>query len=388
MITTNTVERDENYSINFWSPIFENDKIVFELTSILRNSFFYPAAGLDFSQINFHKSKLNSFVYVDYSCSFESVMEVSKRKNIIDGYEIFHHQKILENNEVIFGRTAQFLIKVLERKFASSPPSYFEWLKNDLRKTPFFNVTELKQIGAEDANDDFFTKSWGAEWIVYKKSIKNDSLPEYISLIYISADAVCAYKGLYSDYKTSPSILAIIQYGSSFGGAYTRLGDEDSIFGELVLCADAKPKTLICGVTTNFDNKGEKEQYFDGYYDLYKNSYECGGNNCFIWELSNLTNKKRAIKLVPNHDIAPVSSALHASIDALLSIRENPKLINGKSPKQTIKEWVKSNYQKYGLVNSKGEPSENIAEAISIVVNWSRSGGPPPTTKNRKSVKL
>jgi hypothetical protein len=52
-----------------------------------------------------------------------------------------------------------------------------------------------------------------------------------------------------------------------------------------------------------------------------------------------------------------------------------------KTPKQTLKAWVQSNGEKFGLTDD-GIVSDGMAEEIAIIANWQTKGGATPTSTN------
>ena len=271
-----------------WEPTFKDGKITFSTLELLQNVFYYPACGMDFSQVCENNYLLNRFIYVDYSHSEEEVISAISKKQVIKDYEVSVKRKLepseLPNHEVIFGRTHEFLSK------------------SDIRNTNhlpidkvFYTESEVEELGMSDEHTTCHKKSWGAIWFVLKR-VKNCKTlkPEYISIIYISADAVCAYKGLYYDLKKAPKALGLIQYGKAFGGAYSSLDEDESNFGRMVL-KGKNPHFLIYGETTNWDNIGRPEGCFRGKYSQFISSYLAGGNNCHVWQNVSLSNQNYVI---------------------------------------------------------------------------------------------
>lgn len=274
-----------------WEPTFDNGEIIFSQQELLHNSFFYPASGLDFSQIDENNYLLNRFIYVDYTERETDIIKAINIKKSVKDYEVLVQRKLepseLPNHETIFGRTHEFFCKSDSRNANHLPIDKI-----------FYTESEVDELGMSDEHTICHKKSWGAIWIVLKRQEDcKTQKPEYISLIFISADAVCAYKGLYYDLNIVPKALGLIQYGRAFGGAYSHLDNEESNFGKMILKAKNSPHFLIYGVTTNWDNNGRPEGCFKETYSKYLSKYVAGGNNCYVWQNVKLSNENYTIVL-------------------------------------------------------------------------------------------
>jgi hypothetical protein len=70
---------------------------------------------------------------------------------------------------------------------------------------------------------------------------------------------------------------------------------------------------------------------------------------------------------------------MRALIDAYHAVRDDPKLLKGKTHKQALMAWLEKNAAKYdGLITKKGKPNVTAIEQIAQIANQSK-GGPPKT---------
>jgi hypothetical protein len=66
---------------------------------------------------------------------------------------------------------------------------------------------------------------------------------------------------------------------------------------------------------------------------------------------------------------------LAAAYSAWLAVTTTPELLNGKTPKQAIKQWLNEHPSKFGLMQDDVAPSDNVIEEICKIVNWKPKGG-------------
>lgn len=53
--------------------------------------------------------------------------------------------------------------------------------------------------------------------------------------------------------------------------------------------------------------------------------------------------------------------------------------LHAKTPKQSVKKWLRLHSTKYGLSDDDGKPMESAIEEIAKIVNWNPKGGAPST---------
>jgi len=69
------------------------------------------------------------------------------------------------------------------------------------------------------------------------------------------------------------------------------------------------------------------------------------------------------------------ASKLAAAVRAWEATRDMP----GKSPKQVIKEWLRTHAAEFDLFNQDGTPNETGIDEIAKIANWQSQGGVPKT---------
>lgn len=71
------------------------------------------------------------------------------------------------------------------------------------------------------------------------------------------------------------------------------------------------------------------------------------------------------------------SSKLAAAVRAWQAMDDES--LHAKTPKQSVKKWLRLHTTEYGLSDDDGKPMESAIEEISKIVNWSPKGGAPST---------
>ena len=69
------------------------------------------------------------------------------------------------------------------------------------------------------------------------------------------------------------------------------------------------------------------------------------------------------------------SPKLAMTIKAWEAIRDNPKLLDRRTPKQALDKWLKENASDYGFTDEKGLPQKQPIEEMAKVGNWNPKGG-------------
>jgi hypothetical protein len=176
------------------------------LMDILKDSFFYPASGLDAWPIKYLSDNFYSFVYADYGVQEQKFLQDLHFK----GYEIVLSREIDINNE----------------------------LHPDLAIS--FN--------AENIPDSIEVKNPYAYWVVAMKISDDMEGAEMFSLLFLAVEGIKVYNRLYVDNKIAPKALAIIQPGTGFGGNWTDFMDPDGLLANCVIKSDIpKPQYLVTG---------------------------------------------------------------------------------------------------------------------------------------------
>ena len=186
----------------------------FNLNNVLRDSLYYPAAGLDGIPVRYFMGNIFSFVYVDYGI-FMGKNKIITRKYVFKGYKNIHKQNISDIADEVdnYYNSSEYFEKSKIRRGSRNPKPYCYWLIFErLAKFP-------------EAHN-----------------------PKKFSLLYLCGEAISAYYALYINNKISPKILCIIQDGYRFGGGFTDFTDSNSYMAKAVCKSKNKlPKYLING---------------------------------------------------------------------------------------------------------------------------------------------
>ncbi len=189
---------------------------VFPLTSLLQESLFYPACDIDGELIrycNLHHSNLRicSFVYADYFTGEDRLVENLDR---FRGYHLVAHRQLAPCD-------------VGADKHIPLPDSIDreEYLRYKGDWKPFAHWGVLER-------DDEYDKSHG---------------PDRFSLLFLGAEGVAAYSGLYLANKITPKAIALIQPGHAFGGNWTNFFDWDAPLARTVRGGNAMPEYFFLG---------------------------------------------------------------------------------------------------------------------------------------------
>ncbi len=84
----------------------------------------------------------------------------------------------------------------------------------------------------------------------------------------------------------------------------------------------------------------------------------------------------------PNHP--RYSAKLAAAVEAWNAMEGDA--LNGKTPKQAVKKWLRHEAVRFGLTDDDGIATETAIEEIAKVVNWKTGGGAPSTGPSQAKV--
>jgi hypothetical protein len=186
------------------------------LSDLLRNSLYYPACGRDGDPVRYLGGFIHSFVYADYSISKQQITE-----------SLHHPQHGFKGYRVLFSKDVSSSIKA-----------------NDW--TPSSEVMKGLRSARVRARRPI---EYGL-WVVLERLEQFDSShgPSRFSYLFIGGEGVSVYEALYRSNNIAPEVLAVIQCGVSFGGAWTDLANRDEIFARKVLAESGeKPQFLLHG---------------------------------------------------------------------------------------------------------------------------------------------
>jgi hypothetical protein len=187
------------------------------LRSILENSCFYPASGLDVKPIEIASGISHSFIYCDYNISSEELLDFIS--NRISKYKLICSRFICKEELV--------------------PRNWTPEIPRDFDLSHGADTLRLAQ-----GNCELF-----AHWSILKEEVDPDSGIKdgnCISVLFISGEALACYQGLYLRNKAVPRILSIIQPGHTLGGNWTNFFNPEAPFWRIIERGEL-PDMLILG---------------------------------------------------------------------------------------------------------------------------------------------
>lgn len=170
------------------------------LQGILRDSFYYPACGLDFNAIMHFAHYTQSFIYVDHSVEPE---ELKLKLEQADGYRLFSLQSP-EASHLCPGGSRVDLSGI-------DMEEYYRYANT--WKPPFRLWAVLEKV----------------------KEFPENLGPERISLLFICGEGLATFQELYYSNKTSPMFLALIQPGCGYSNNWSDFVNERLPFAQTVL---------------------------------------------------------------------------------------------------------------------------------------------------------
>jgi hypothetical protein len=184
----------------------------FPLHELLKNSLYYPSCGFDADPIRHFGGNIFSFVYVDYGHTKEAFLDAMH----FGGYNI------------------------VATRFVS---------KSELYPTGCQPLT-LSRIDGDPQRYRDHIKEPFCVWAVFQ--LRSDSqltgAPFRFSLLFVCADGVATFQGLYNANLIAPKVVAVIQPGESFGFNWTNFSDSEQIFARVVQENPAgQPEMLLYG---------------------------------------------------------------------------------------------------------------------------------------------
>ena len=155
----------------------------FREIAMLERSVYYPASGLDGNPLERLGAHFASFVYADYDARFDAA-SVRKELLSVEGYRVLGDRVLSRDEADVTAWThAPGFAGRLGRPFA-------QWAI--LERLPTF----------DDRHG-----------------------PRRLSFLFLGADGVAAYEGLYAANGLAPAVLAIVHPGTGFGGNWTDFAD-------------------------------------------------------------------------------------------------------------------------------------------------------------------
>lgn len=188
----------------------------FSLRSLLKDSLFYPSCDIDgelirYCNMHFDQLGICSFVYADYAAG---------RERLIENIDTFRGYHLLATREL--GPADVGADKNLQRP---------------------------EGIGIDDYGR--YQDHWQpfGQWAVYERDgdYGPDHGPIRFSLLYLGAEGVAAYSGLYLNNRITPKGLAIIQPGHGFGLNWTDFTAPDGPLTRTITMGKSMPEYIFFG---------------------------------------------------------------------------------------------------------------------------------------------
>ena len=188
----------------------------FPLKAILQDSLYYPACDIDgelirYCNLHFDRLSICSFVYADYAAGRERLMDN------LDTFLGYHLVATRVLNPLEVGADKGFPMP--------------------------------KGINSEEYRR--YQDQWQSfgQWAVYERDegYGRDHGPERFSLLYLGAEGVAAYAGLYLNNNITPKGMAIIQPGHAFGFNWTNFTDPNGPLTRTMKLGRSMPEYLFYG---------------------------------------------------------------------------------------------------------------------------------------------
>lgn len=221
----------EDFLNTLTESIIQNE--VLPIQALLKDSLYYPSAGLDGGVVKYFGKTVQSFVYCDYATGENRLLA---ELETFRGYHVVGHRSIKKEELTPGGLVMQ-------------KPR---------------NINQQEYL----AYKDFFKRPF-AHWAVSERDNDKDESygPERFSLLYIGGEGVATYQALYWSNKLVPNILAIIQPGTGFGLNWTNFKSKD---GSLAWVVNNNPYGIPG--TVLYGGYGQRYDDFDWHGFHYTNT--------------------------------------------------------------------------------------------------------------------
>lgn len=183
---------------------------VLPLPSMLAESVYYPASGLDGDPIKWLATNFQTFVYADYGLD---------RETVVDALPSFRGYEVLGLRDV----TAS---ELFPKGWPSTPP--------------------LAELPDQRPWDGFMRPPF-AIWAILQRTFGfgPDHGPTRFSLLFVGGDGVATFDALYCQNGVAPAAVALIQPGHAFGGNWTNFTDPRGPLARAVMGNPAGAPTLL-----------------------------------------------------------------------------------------------------------------------------------------------
>lgn len=209
----------------------ENFENSFDLKEILKNSTFYPASGIDATNIEGLSTHTNSFVHVDYSITENEVKRALSEDFQAFGYKLIGLKQITKNELTLNG----FL------------PNNFTLKESEKERMDF--MTKAKN-----------THSPFCFWAIYEidKTLTGDISGKIkkFSLLHIGGEACATFDALYVYNEINPRAVAILNPSEGYGDNWTKFTDPEYRLFNLMQLNSKKnsvslPEYVFTNMTSN-----------------------------------------------------------------------------------------------------------------------------------------
>jgi hypothetical protein len=184
----------------------ENFDSRFNIMDVLSDSVFYPASGIDTSDIECLSNLSNSFVHVDYSTSKVEVEKSMRNSFESLGYDLIGFKHVSN---------------------AELTPNGFQ-MRNFI-----INEHERERLNYDFIRDRFNCRNFTpyACWAVYELNPNKTGLTKgkvkRFSLLHIGGEACATFEVIYTGNKINPLAVSILSPGEGFGDNWTKFSDPE-----------------------------------------------------------------------------------------------------------------------------------------------------------------
>lgn len=220
----------------------DNFQSMFNIKDIVEDSVYYPASGIDASDIECLSQKYCSFVHVDYSTPRDVVEPGMKNHFESVGYDLIG-------------------IKYVSKE---------ELTPNGFRPFNFsLNEHEKQRLQHDFIRDRFDCRNFNpfALWAVYELNpSKTGGKAKRFSLLHIGGEACATFEAIYINNKINPSAVAVISPGEGYGDNWTIFRDPNFRFYQnLQFNVENNGAEMPSVLLTNMSLSDNEECFWPGY---------------------------------------------------------------------------------------------------------------------------
>ena len=202
---------------------------VLPIDQLLTGSVYYPASRFDGRPVQYLGRRIQSFVYVDYLASHAELMsELADVDKNFKGYRLAAHRSV-ETQELSGGNP-----------WSGQPAPCLQTDELRPRIQTMWPGPLRDEVGIERPNESF------CEWMIFerKPGFGSEHGPNRFSILHLHADGVASYQALYWTRGIAPTVLCIIQPGTS----WDEFKSDSGCLATLVLRSGRPvPPYLVCG---------------------------------------------------------------------------------------------------------------------------------------------